>query len=420
MYHIPTASLQRGQILSVNSFSSTKVEYLVQYDSLELGHALVSDDLIAIHGDVPIRLRRKKLYEKESNINNNNNNGNLSTQLLNQDNLTLIGFNDSSSSSNTHFNDQKNGLVSQSLENANTQDSIFYLSSIHQELWDDSLKESREIFKQALRGVDSISNTTPQLPSLVSRGSGSGSGISGSSISSSGPTLIPSSIDPLHSQSNSLNQQEQQQLPLYSHGDALTNSILESLIIPLLSTLVFINNLSSSKLEQSNLKSSHEKDNIFTQDIQNFITYKIQEVYPATNLYHLHELFRKYSQLQVEFPSIWTSNPANSSTHPSPLLPSVFSSGYNPTNNQHTFPFPSSNSQSTTQGISYLPSTTGVVGTTIPSSSLSKNLISNTPLTLSLPSFESSSFPMPQYNTKNSTSSTSALLSLSSSSISKE
>lgn len=54
VYHSPSASLQRGQVLTVQSMSIYGATYRVQFDRVDLGSDVISDEYMAVHGDLEV------------------------------------------------------------------------------------------------------------------------------------------------------------------------------------------------------------------------------------------------------------------------------------------------------------------------------------------------------------------------------
>jgi hypothetical protein len=66
--HIASCSLQRGQVLAVNTWSEHLIDYLVQFDQVELGHGIVPDDMIAAHGVTAVLHRRRRAAEVAAEV----------------------------------------------------------------------------------------------------------------------------------------------------------------------------------------------------------------------------------------------------------------------------------------------------------------------------------------------------------------
>lgn len=58
--HLPSCSLQRGQVLAVNTWTEHCIDYLVQFEQVELGHGVVPDDMLASHGPPPVLYARRR------------------------------------------------------------------------------------------------------------------------------------------------------------------------------------------------------------------------------------------------------------------------------------------------------------------------------------------------------------------------
>lgn len=61
--HTQSCSLQRGQVLAVNTWSEHAIHFIVQFDQVELGHGIVSDDMIAAHGVAAVLYGRRRAAE---------------------------------------------------------------------------------------------------------------------------------------------------------------------------------------------------------------------------------------------------------------------------------------------------------------------------------------------------------------------
>ena len=64
--HLPSCSIERGQVLAVSCWSELRIAYLVQFDQVELGHGVVSDDMIASHGPPQVLHRRRRVAELQA------------------------------------------------------------------------------------------------------------------------------------------------------------------------------------------------------------------------------------------------------------------------------------------------------------------------------------------------------------------
>lgn len=257
VYHIPTASLQRGLVLSLHSYSPNAVEYLIQYDSLDLGHGIVSDELIAIHGDVPLRYQKKRIY------------GDSNTQNV--------------AWSTTEEADSDRGTVNSSLNDVqlahNTPHSLSSSTrETLEELWGKCLEESLTLLEELLT---SSSLSLPPPPDLSRLTSSNQSG--GSNVSTDGKSFLLLSSTDIKCE-NEVNQ--------------IDDDTIEELLQPLVASLMFFKNALSTNTQSSSqsdpfFPSSIQLDQTFISEMHHFLIEKIHQVYgissTSTSLSQLYE-----------------------------------------------------------------------------------------------------------------------------------
>jgi hypothetical protein len=270
VYHIPTASLQRGQVLSLHSFSPSSAEYLIQFDSLALGHGVVSDDLIAIHGEVPVRYQRRRISEPEGGgaVGDENEED---TQRRADDPVRPLSLDTFNLSPRSHLK------FSPSL-----------LSSL-EDLWRKCLKESSQKIQRMLS-----STSLPPPPNLYHHTSSSSSTYTSPLVPNSPSSLLLSSTD-------------QSSLLGTYHVPSPEDTSLEELLLPLLASLLFIkhadaisvslspNSSPSNRFHSSSPSSS--SSSTLLRDIHSFLLDKIQEVYAVPDSDSLTPAMSSLSQL---------------------------------------------------------------------------------------------------------------------------
>lgn len=200
-----------------------------------LGHGVVSDDLIAIHGEVPIRYQGKRLSENEGGLVGDE-----------EGNRDILSLNPPSSSLNF---------------------SSSFRSSL-EDLWSKCVKESsQKIQRMLLSSSSSLSlPPPPTLPLLTSSNSTS------HPVPSSPPSLLLSSTE------TKIQQDMTQSTVLDScHAPSPPeDSSLEEFLVPLVASLLFLKNADASLSPDSNQQSS---PSVFLRDVKSFLLDKIREVY---------------------------------------------------------------------------------------------------------------------------------------------